>query len=505
MKKIFFIPLVIVMIIAFITGCQSTPEKPVVVRKDLEQMLENAEKDDTEITDGRSLREQYGVPEEYQFEMQEADSKLRVQADARVIVPDANAMRIYRVKAVDFTQEQATAFFNYFCGNAEMWRTPEHQTKSEVEQSIVSWKRFMKDEGEEDNPNALATLADLEKALETAPERIEEQRCYGNLETLYIYKDPVNKTEKLASYTGFRSYEKGDDGKTFMVHNNNDMKEAYFEETSGSGGYGYPLERMAYMNYRDNGNPASSVNFGYSAYVPITNDNDLDAALLDKIGLKPSGAKQMVQDVLDKTGAELMIDSVYFMDDEQKGYVDDEVRPAKNYAYKIFCVRKVDGLPCAAIEGRSRVSSESGGGEKEHAMTANWNYEYIEFMVNADGVFSIMWQSPLAIMDVINDNTQLKPFSDIREIFEKMMRVKYEADTKLTLGGVDFEISRVTLSLQRIAEQNSIENGLLVPVWNFYGKKIEHYESGEYNEQIGVSFMSINAIDGSIIDTSKGY
>ena len=311
-------------------GCQATPEQPVVVQKDMQQMLEEAEKDDTQTPDDRNLREQYDVPEEYHFEMQGADGKLHVSADARILVPDSTAMHIYRVKAVDFTQEQATAFFEYFCADTEMWQTPEQQTKSEVEQSIVSWRKFMKDEGDEDNPKALATLADLEKALETAPEKIEEQRCYGELETLNLYKDPVNKTEKIASYTGFRSYEKGDDGKIFVVQNNSDLTEAVFVPTSDSGGYGFSVDRMAYMSYRDYGNPAASVNFGYSASVPIFDDNDIDEALLDKIGLKPSEARQMVQDVLVKTDTDLMIDSVYFMDDEQKGYVDDEVRPAKN-------------------------------------------------------------------------------------------------------------------------------------------------------------------------------
>ena len=150
------------------------------------------------------------------------------------------------------------------------------------------------------------------------------------------------------------------------------------------------------------------------------------------------------------------------------------------------------------------MNSDSGAGDTQ-AMAGSWGYEYVEFMVNAGGVFSMTWQAPLEVLDVINDNTRLKPFFEIQEIFEKMMRIKYEADPTLAHGGVDFEISRVTLSLQRITEQNSIENGLLVPTWNFYGKRTEHYEDGGGNEEIGASFMSINAIDGSIINTEKGY
>jgi hypothetical protein len=70
----------------------------------------------------------------------------------------------------------------------------------------------------------------------------------------------------------------------------------------------------------------------------------------------------------------------------------------------------------------------------------------------------------------------------------------------------DFEINRVTLSLHRIIEQNSNESGLLVPVWSFYGKLVTDPDDPVFRSEIlGVSFLTINAIDGSIIDLYKGY
>lgn len=88
-----------------------------------------------------------------------------------------------------------------------------------------------------------------------------------------------------------------------------------------------------------------------------------------------------------------------------------------------------------------------------------------------------------------------------------MMLVKYEAQAEYSKE--DIEISRVTLSLHRIIEQNSNESGLLVPAWNFYGKQISTLNDPDgYSEPIETlnqSFLTINAIDGSIIDISKGY
>jgi len=98
-----------------------------------------------------------------------------------------------------------------------------------------------------------------------------------------------------------------------------------------------------------------------------------------------------------------------------------------------------------------------------------------------------------------------KPFSEIREIFEKMMSVEYESWTELS--ELDFEIDRVTLSRQRIVDKNAGGTGLLVPAWNFYGKLNEKSlaEDGGKFEKIGESFMTINAVDGSVIDIQKGY
>jgi hypothetical protein len=56
-------------------------------------------------------------------------------------------------------------------------------------------------------------------------------------------------------------------------------------------------------------------------------------------------------------------------------------------------------------------------------------------------------------------------------------------------------------------ERDSYTTGLLVPVWNFYGtfsfpdeqdaREVSHYEENPV--------LTINAIDGSVIDLGKGY
>ena len=203
----------------------------------------------------------------------------------------------------------------------------------------------------------------------------------------------------------------------------------------------------------------------------------------------------MVQDLLDVTDSGMAVDSIYLQNDAQSGEHGGDVRPAEQYAYLIYCVRRVDGLPCSFVFGESMTGE---------AAAPYWRYETMYFLVNSKGIFNMWWTCPIEVIETVNEDAQLKPFSEIREIFEKMMLVKYEAQAETS--EYVFEINRVALSLHRIIEQNSNESGLLIPAWNFYGKwTIETDAPDGQFEKLGESFLTINAIDGSIIDLYKGY
>jgi hypothetical protein len=70
-------------------------------------------------------------------------------------------------------------------------------------------------------------------------------------------------------------------------------------------------------------------------------------------------------------------------------------------------------------------------------------------------------------------------------------------------------INRAALGLQRIAEKDSSDTGLLVPAWCFYGDRIVTCTDASvnaYNSDKGADpLIIINAIDGSVIDYQLGY
>ncbi|MDE5700138.1 MAG: hypothetical protein K2I96_22480 [Lachnospiraceae bacterium] len=113
------------------------------------------------------------------------------------------------------------------------------------------------------------------------------------------------------------------------------------------------------------------------------------------------------------------------------------------------------------------------------------------------------------------------PFSKIMAIYEKMMTIK-NADvlTDKRGSGEDvgapveartYRIDRIVFGYSRIYDTQAGDwAGLLVPVWDFFGE----YESdfGESEKTGGTlvreehnSFLTINAVDGTVINRESGY
>jgi hypothetical protein len=155
----------------------------------------------------------------------------------------------------------------------------------------------------------------------------------------------------------------------------------------------------------------------------------------------------------------------------------------------------------------------------------SWAYEVMEMLVDDSGIRSLDWTSPLQATDTLVKDSALLPFTRIREIFERQMRDTYEprAKEEHTLD-ITFRVNRVSLELQRVVEQDSIENGLFVPVWNFYGTVVRRWRELDKPEraasdavtqedilQYGRGYdeplvlLSVNAIDGSVIDIDMGF
>ncbi len=123
-------------------------------------------------------------------------------------------------------------------------------------------------------------------------------------------------------------------------------------------------------------------------------------------------------------------------------------------------------------------------------------FETLVCRVMDSGIVSVEYGYPTVIEEVSTKNTPLLSFDEIEKIFEGEMIELYGGTSRSTIDNI--VISKIQLGLCRITTQSLItdytsvpKEYTLVPAWDFY---IDDYQS----------LVTINAIDGSIINSYTG-
>ncbi len=137
-----------------------------------------------------------------------------------------------------------------------------------------------------------------------------------------------------------------------------------------------------------------------------------------------------------------------------------------------------------------------------------WEYPHIIAAFSPDGVqWGFEWYSPQRITKTLSESTTLMSFDEIRSLILKQIN-RIFSDEMHTNGTL--KITRVQLGLFRIREQNSMDGGLLVPVWYISSDRfVPDPNAPGYRADLNFEpqdpLLILNAIDGSVIDPWKGY
>ncbi len=189
--------------------------------------------------------------------------------------------------------------------------------------------------------------------------------------------------------------------------------------------------------------------------------------------------------------------------------------------YGVHFVRVVDGIPVIYTYDDGGAISEDDAEKLEQAMLKKegaapeiiyWPYEEMCLIYNSNGFRTFKWINPYTIEDLSEEYVFLLPFSDISNIFEEMVLKKYGDSFNNEGDTVDIQVDEVVLSYMRVREKGSME-GTLIPVWDFFGTKTFRNAAGEvdlvvdrvYDGVMPQSLMTINAMDGTIVDRAAGY
>ena len=485
MKKSFAI-LLIVMLLA-VTGCQKTPETPIVVGKNQEEMIEKAEQPLPTEKQELPLTERYETKEHLKKTITEMDGKLIIEVDAEVSVPDAEEMPIVKITPANFSQEEIYSMIESLCGETPMYKGRSVYAKKEIAESLVMLNRELETAGDPDE--VLAMIAEYEAEYETAPETIEDERSDG---TLRENREELGDGTFLGTYTSafgveFPNKPYGYRGKQYSVFNNSNQTEAIeYEDLNGKKQKRFPDYQASFEFCEEQRYLAASGDYWEAERRVITGADDMTAEELQKIVITPEEAIKKAEMFFAENGISAAVDHVLFVDAEAP-------------FYEINCTRTVNGANLT-------FGGEGTGGD---GYAPYWVYERMQFWVSQDGLIYFVWRSPYEINEAVVENASLMSFSDIEDIFYKMMTTIYGPAAK-TEDQTVINVSRVNLRLQRIKSQDSYTEGLLIPVWCFYGEK-QVDESVENPGMVAdwergyVPLLTINAVDGSVINPEEGY
>ncbi|MEA4940720.1 MAG: DUF6034 family protein [Christensenella sp.] len=500
------IALGIALFLIFATGC--TPAKRVEARNNADQIVEIAAVGlepvvaaaevpsaateapaETQTPKAASpLYEKLGAPTRYQVTLTPSTDKLAITVDADVILPNVGAIPTMRIAARDFTQEEVSKFFHAFCDDTTMYLARTEETRAEIQQRIDEFREELKTASGQRKTKVEENITYYEKELEKAPETIQDVVTDGTM-TEQQYGDPV----KLAMYMGFSAREQPETtfgGKVFGARNNyyDFNTKANYDFNIGAGiGYGRE-SRWGSLLF------ANPIEY-------IRDETVVPAEAAGELTMTPLEARSLVETFWQEHGfTDMGVLSVFLANnqDTETMKVDEHDTYGQKHAYVVTCGQLVNGVIPVSI------SAMWDG--------VDWRYEDCYFCISDAGIESFHWGSPNEYVETVTADTEMLPFSRIDEIFRKMVLVKYEssADGNATGKLFTYNVDHVMLEWQRIFEQGSKSKGLMVPVWNFYGTFEFQYTNGDhYGSETRQGFylplLSINAVDGSIVDLREGY
>lgn len=520
MKRNSLIALLLCMLL-LLSGCAETPEASPVVQKDQEQLIETA---GTLEDPSATIAEQVNAPERVQTGFSNEDGSFTVAVDAPVILPDADHAQIIRVTGRDFTQEEVDSWTKSLFGDQPLYDSESFSvmTRSEVEAALLEAQRTLAEletSGEADEVIGTMESAvaydpgeddgDGESSTEstTAPySRADELRemiqWYQELlKTAPEERTLVETTNQLTRHEGqdftwamFSVPNVSDDGLTTMnVVNFPGFQQLIYVkqrqlEYTGTSSYHIYEDLLDFPESYDQ----SFLEACRALPEPELTQAEAEAlgnsfvALLDIGGMELINTEQAVAE----SG---MVSSVTLetLGDMEKGWL-------------LEFRRSVNGIPLSYTHYQGTFPDE---GEW-------WNYETLTLFVTDDGVTECSYESPYALEETLTERCKLMEFDRIWEIFQTMMPIvcfeEWE-DTDVTGRTEHFDITEIRFGYTRITETNSSYSGLLVPTWTFYGQNSTSYTrisdgvTRSYAGSPGEDWMTINAIDGSVIDVSVGY
>lgn len=453
---------------AGVAACQKTPDSPIVVGKDNEKLIEKAV---------ASSDTPFSAPSRYSADepLTNPQGSLTVNVDAAVIVPNSDGLSTARVEKHLFTEAECQTYIAALFDGQTTYSGDVFETKAYYQQTILDWQRQLALETDEQKRQEVqGSITKFQMAMESLPEGeglveapIEFSTTLSGVPTIFLVSD-------------------GNDGK---------YRKIFIENNSSTNQY-----RLIYsIGQNDYAKIGNLWNVAVRSDIKHGTDEYGSPDLLPAPSIEQNQAVNAANELLSLMGVS---DYSYKTSSLVFGSINGTVQKAYRLSYSRILGNNSFTLTSAPAGGGGAIDDGKGG------HIEGWEYESMTFLVNNDGIVSMEWINPYDVSEVITNNTSMMDFNDVMDIFNKMIVVTnaYLSDDMSKTINVD----RIELGLMRITDPATRSSGLVIPVWDFFGNVTTAFKNGEksYSELDDDplnSVLAINAIDGTLVDRSRGY
>lgn len=470
-KKSLLIPALSALLL--LCACQKSEAAPATLTKGQEALLETAQSGQ-----GSALLSDLELPESFSGEWRGVDGYVVVKADAEITLPESiSSVPTATVERKSFTQADADKMLAVFTKGSTLYQE-QGITKQEAQAQLEHYEAIARGE----------IPYERDGSIEDVPRLIEQ------------YKELVNSApdegERTAASTVFSALDNWNDESIggYCEADGKLMHVKLFNDADGKTGAYFYLDGYGDINNCCFQETKADPGFASSEAVALGD------TLLREIGNGSFVCSQITPGV--------------FYESENAGEA----------GYKLEYVRTVNGFPIAycngyeltpegesfalpAPDGTAVADNESG--EKA------WGYERITVYADKGGIVYFSWQNPYSEPEIKTTDSRLMKFADIGDIFGKMIMVKNSdvalINEKNGFNVIDnINIDKVTLNLMRIRDKDNYTQGLIVPVWDFWGKisyelEDEGYKDVVYSGEYYDIHLTLNAVNGTVIDRGRGY
>lgn len=172
----------------------------------------------------------------------------------------------------------------------------------------------------------------------------------------------------------------------------------------------------------------------------------------------------------------------------------------------LFCfTRNVDGIPVTYTIHEATHTYDDENGDPIH-YRINCAYESLRLVVSSDGLIDGRYESPYVIGAPLQTDVQLIDFNQMLEIVESILPLKF-AWLEDSYDSTEVNVDRIVFGYTRVDFKDELYRYKLVPVWDVFGTSCNYKDGGlvnDHNDDMD-SLLTINAMDGTIIDRDFGH